>query len=61
VLLRNGRVSTTWDFTLAAGQTWRRSLPLTSAGTAAARLYRLPDLAHPYRYVSVTGISVPGS
>ena len=61
VLLRDGRVSATWDFTLDAAQTWRRSVPLTGAGTVAARLYRLPDLAHPYRYVSVTGISVPGS
>jgi len=61
VLLRNGRVSAVWDFTLAGGQTWRRSVPLTSAATVAARLYRLPDLARPYRYVSVSGHAVPGS
>lgn len=61
VLLRDGRVSEMWDFTLTAGQTWRRSVPISSAGTMAARLYRLPDLAHSYRYVSVSGQAVPGS
>ena len=61
VLLRNGRVSATWNFTLTAGQTWQRSVPLTSAGTVAARLYRLPDLTRPYRHVSASVNAVPGS
>jgi hypothetical protein len=61
VLLRNGRVSARWDFTLASDQTWRRSVPLIGAGTVAARLYRLPDLTRPYRHVSVSGHAVPGS
>lgn len=60
VLLRNGRVSATWNLTLAVGQTWQRSVPLTSA-VVTARLYRLPDLTHPYRYVWIDGGTVPGS
>ena len=60
VLLRNGRVNTTWDLRLAAGQTWQRSVPLGPA-TVAARLYRLPDLADPYRYVFTGGGAVAGS
>lgn len=59
VLLHDGRVSATWNLTLAVGQTWQRSVPL--AGAVAARLYRLPDLTHPYRYVFTAGNTVAGS
>ena len=31
----------------------QRSVPFTGRQTMAAALYRLPDLTHPYRYVSV--------
>lgn len=61
VLLRNGRVSATWNLTLASGQTWQRSVPLTGATSVAASLYRLPDLTHPYRYVSINATTMPGS
>jgi hypothetical protein len=51
VLLRKGRVSASWNFTLADGQTWRRTIPFTDKYLIAADLYRLPDLSHPYRNV----------
>ena|SRR5690348_3843078 len=52
VLLRQGHVSTTWNLTLSDGQRWQRMIPVTDGYSVAARLYRLPDLARPYRYVS---------
>jgi hypothetical protein len=60
VLLRKARVSATWNLTLADGQSWQRVIPVIGTGTVAARLYRLPDLTHPYRYVSTADRS-PGS
>jgi hypothetical protein len=61
VLLRAGGVSATWGFTLAKGQTWRRAVPFTDRYAMAANLYRLPDLARPYRHVGTAGGPVPGS
>ena len=61
LVLRGGHVSATWDLTLANGGTWQRSVPLTSAYTVAADLYRLPDLTHPYRYVSTGSTRAAGS
>jgi len=52
VLLRHGKVSHTWNFTLADGQTWQRTVPLVDGYTITANLYRLPDLRQPYRHVS---------
>jgi hypothetical protein len=52
ILLRNGHVRDTWDFTLANGRTWQRTVPFTGKYTLAANLYRPPDLTHPYRYVT---------
>jgi hypothetical protein len=52
VLLRNGHVSATWNLTLADGGTWQQTVPFTGTYTLSANLYRLPDLARPYRYVS---------
>jgi len=60
VLLRDGRASVTWNITLAVGRTWQRSVPLTGSATVAASLYRLPDLTHPYRYVSTASTTVAG-
>jgi hypothetical protein len=60
VLLRNDRVSATWNLTLAAGRTWQRSVPLMNSAKVAARLYRLPDFTHPYRYVSIPAVTVAG-
>jgi uncharacterized membrane protein len=53
VLRRDGRVTGTWNLTLGEGRTWQRQVPVTGKQTMAAALYRLPDLTHPYRYVSV--------
>jgi hypothetical protein len=53
VLQRGSRVISTWNLTLGEGRTWQRPVPFTGEQTLAAGLYRLPDLAHPYRYVSV--------
>jgi hypothetical protein len=52
VLLRAGHVSATWNLTLSDGQTWRRTVPVAGGYSVAARLYRLPDLSQPYRYVT---------
>jgi hypothetical protein len=61
VLLRNGHPAAIWNLTLTNGQTWRRSPAFTKQTTIAANLYRLPDLAHPYRHVALGGDGVPGS
>jgi hypothetical protein len=53
VLRRGGRVIGTWNLTLGQGRSWQRPVPDTGQQVVAAGLYRLPDLAHPYRYVSV--------
>lgn len=52
VLLRQGKVADTWNFTLANGKTWQKKVALTSSATITANLYRMPDLTHVYRYVS---------
>jgi len=61
VLRRNGHVSATWNITLADGGTWQRSAPVAGSGTLTADLYRLPDLSHPYRYVSTGSTTAAGS
>jgi uncharacterized membrane protein len=62
VLQRAGRVIGTWNLTLGEGRTWQRSVPVTGKQTMAAALYRLPDLTHPYRHVSVDpGTGAAGS
>ena len=53
VLRRDGRVISTWNLTLGEGRSWRRTVPFTGKEVLAAGLYRLPDLTHPYRHVSV--------
>jgi hypothetical protein len=53
VLQSAGRVIGAWSLTLGEGRTWQRPVPFTGNQTLTAGLYRLPDLAHPYRYVSV--------
>jgi hypothetical protein len=50
-LLKKGKVSATWNLTLANGQTWQRDIPYTSKYSLAANLYRLPNLDNPYRTV----------
>jgi hypothetical protein len=59
ILLRQGHVSATWNLTLSDGQAWQRRIPVTGGYPVAARLYRLPDLTQPYRYVTIDGQS-PG-
>ncbi len=49
VLLRKGHVSATWELTLAAGQTWQKTVQIEQP--TKANLYLLPDLSRPYRYV----------
>ena len=53
VLQRDGQVIDTWNLTLGDGRTWQRQVPFTGKQALTAGLYRLPDLTHPYRYVSV--------
>lgn len=61
VLTRNGLASATWNLALADGQTWQQTVPFTGTYTLAANLYRLPDLTHPYRYVTTNGSQGAGS
>lgn len=58
VLLRRGHVSAIWNVTLGDGQTWQHTIPFSDRYSIVANLYRLPDLAHPYRNVT-NGDGVP--
>lgn len=51
VLYRGRLVSDRWDISLGIGQTWQTARP-SGTGPLTADLYRLPDLAHPYRHVT---------
>jgi hypothetical protein len=51
VLRRKGRVSATWNLTLANGQTWQRMISFTDNYLIDADLYRLPNVSQPYREV----------
>lgn len=63
VLLRRGKVRDAWNFTLADGQTWTRTVQLTASASdvITANLYRLPDLSQPYRYVNTGTETAPGA
>ena len=52
VLLTNGRVSNTWNLTLADGKTWQVRLPVSGGSNLVANLYLWPNLTHPYRHVT---------
>jgi hypothetical protein len=52
VVMRDGRAAATWNLTLGNGRTWQRPVPFTGQGILTAVLYRLPDVTHPYRFVS---------
>lgn len=60
-ILRKRQVIDTWNITLADGQSWTRQISFTRRYPLAAELYRLPDLIHPYRYVTTGDGSSPGS
>lgn len=60
VLMRNGHAGTTWNITLANGDTWQRTVAFNHKGSLAANLYRLPDLTTPYRHVNTNGDEAPG-
>ena len=60
VLLRNGKAGTTWNITLADGDSWQRTVSFNRKGSLAANLYRLPDLTTPYRHVNTNGDEAPG-
>jgi len=55
VLLRNGHPIATWNIMLANDQVWHRSPPFIAGDAFVADLYRLPDLASPYRHVAIDG------
>ncbi len=53
-LLKKGKVTKTWTFTLANGKSWQQTISYTSAmdtPTLEADLYLLPDTSHIYRHV----------
>jgi hypothetical protein len=58
VMRRRGRVTATWNLTLASGQTWQRTISYATSYAITARLYRLPDLRTPYRQVD-NGVTPP--
>ena len=49
-LMRKGKVISTWNLTLANGQSWQITVPYTLKNSQVADLYLLPDVSHPYRY-----------
>ncbi|HEY5989071.1 MAG TPA: hypothetical protein VIV12_22230 [Streptosporangiaceae bacterium] len=61
ILLRDGRVSAAWSFTLSNGKTWQRTVPYTRSHAIVANLYRLPDLTQPYRHVAAASDRALGS
>jgi hypothetical protein len=61
VLLRNGHTAASWNLTLANGQTWDESPVFSSRYAITAYLYRLPDLVHPYRNVTINSGGTPAS
>lgn len=44
--------STTWNLSLANGQSWQRTVPYTLQYSMVADLYQLPNLKTPYRRVN---------
>jgi hypothetical protein len=52
-LLKKGKVTNTWNFTLANNQTWQVTIAYTVDNNykILADLYMLPDLKTPYRWV----------
>lgn len=59
VLSHQGRRDTTWDLVLSNGETWRRTIAISSDHVTSADLYLLPvhgPHPHPYRHVS-TGLA----
>jgi len=55
VLIRRGHMSSSWDISLADGQTWERVIPFSQAYRIVAELYRGADLRHVYRTVDNGG------
>lgn len=60
VEMLNGHVKTSWNVTLANGDTWQRTVPFNGKSSLAADLYRLPDLTAVYRSVNTNGDGAPG-
>jgi hypothetical protein len=60
VVVRGGRVEGSWEVVLSDGGSWQRAIP-TANRRVIARLYRLPDLARPYRHVTLNYGGARGS
>jgi hypothetical protein len=59
VLFRQGHGKIVWDLVLSNGETWRRTIAISSGYVTSADLYLLPARTphpHPYRHVS-TGLA----
>ena len=52
ILLSKGRPSEAWNLILSNGQVWQRTIRISGKYSTVANLYLMPDLIHPYRYVS---------
>jgi hypothetical protein len=64
-LLQNGKVTNTWKFTLADGQTWQTTIAWTNFQSKKpvallADLYKLPNTSTPYRYTT-NGTCMPAA
>jgi len=61
-LLNNGKVTNTWNLTLADGQAWQVTVAYTLKSAILTDLYMLPNTSTPYRYanngVCVTSLKV---
>ena len=60
VVIRGGRVEASWKMALSDGESWQHAIP-TANLRVVARLYRLPDLARPYRHVTLSDAGARGS
>jgi len=52
ILLHQGRRHTVWNIVLPNGQTWHRTIAISTRYVTSANLYLPTDLHHPYRQVS---------
>jgi uncharacterized membrane protein len=59
VVLRNSDVVAIWSISLPDDHVWDHATRFTGQYTITAKLYRLPDLSHVYRYAAIEGNGVP--
>jgi hypothetical protein len=59
LVLDDGHTAAIWNLTLANGQVWHRSPRYSGRYAISVKLFRLPDVTTPYRYVDLNGDGKP--